>query len=177
MNTCRKVPLQRWRQFALVSIKSISPWLLITFNYYIPQKSYYQNKTQNIFQNFNITYKTIDRCWKKLLYKNKIWESLVMLPLRHSTRAFLYSGTKSQTSFPKATPAALPCKDESACRVQRVTKRCRLSWLTNSSLVYEPKCERRGELCGISQWVQQYRSPNKLWRSNSIFNLWWSRKV
>ncbi len=80
-----------------------------------------------------------------------------MLPLRHSTRAFLYSGTRSQTSFPKATPAALPCKDESACRVQRVTKRCRLSWLTNSALVIEPKCEGRGELCGISQLVQQYR--------------------
>jgi hypothetical protein len=25
-----------------------------------------------------------------------------------------------------------------------VTKICRLSWLTNSSLVYEPKCEEEG---------------------------------
>jgi hypothetical protein len=25
-----------------------------------------------------------------------------------------------------------------------VTKRCRLSWLTNSALVYEPKCGGRG---------------------------------
>jgi hypothetical protein len=27
---------------------------------------------------------------------------------------------------------------------QGVTKRCRLSWLTNSALVYEPKCVRKG---------------------------------
>ncbi len=39
---------------------------------------------------------------------------------------------------------------------QGVTKRCRRSWLTNSALVYEPKCGGRGELRGISQWVQQY---------------------
>ncbi len=37
------------------------------------------------------------------------------------------------------------------------TKGCRLSWLTNSALVYEPKCGgERGELRGISQWVQLY---------------------
>ncbi len=38
---------------------------------------------------------------------------------------------------------------------QGVTKRCRISWLTNMSpLVYEPKCGGRGELRGLSQWVQ-----------------------
>jgi hypothetical protein len=26
------------------------------------------------------------------------------------------------------------------CYSQRVTKRCKLSWLTNSALVHEPKC-------------------------------------
>jgi hypothetical protein len=31
---------------------------------------------------------------------------------------------------------------------QGVTKRCRLSWLINSALVYEPKCGGRGELRG-----------------------------
>ncbi len=32
---------------------------------------------------------------------------------------------------------------------QGVTKRCRLSWLTNSNLVYEPNCrERGGEVTG-----------------------------
>ncbi len=28
--------------------------------------------------------------------------------------------------------------------VQGVTKRCRLSWLTNSTLVHEPKCGGKG---------------------------------
>jgi hypothetical protein len=31
---------------------------------------------------------------------------------------------------------------------QGVTKRCLLSWLTNSVLVYEPKCGGRGEMAG-----------------------------
>jgi hypothetical protein len=53
-----------------------------------------------------------------------------------------------------------------------VTKRCRLSWLTNSALVYKPKRGGR-ELWGLSQWVQLCAwNSNKLWRSNSIFNLW-----
>jgi hypothetical protein len=33
---------------------------------------------------------------------------------------------------------------------QGVTKKCRLSWLTKSTLVYEPKCG------GLNQWVQLY---------------------
>ncbi len=41
-------------------------------------------------------------------------------------------------------------------RVQEVTKRCRISWLTNSALVYEPKCVGRGSCGGVSQWVQLY---------------------
>jgi hypothetical protein len=46
---------------------------------------------------------------------------------------------------------------------QGVTKRCRLSWLTNSALVYEPKCGGGGGVAGshpISTAV--HRSPNKL---------------
>ncbi len=39
---------------------------------------------------------------------------------------------------------------------QGVTKRCRLSWLTNSALVYELKYGGRGEWLGLSQWVQLY---------------------
>ncbi len=35
---------------------------------------------------------------------------------------------------------------------QGVTNRCRLSWLTNSAIVYEPKCGGGG-LWGLSQWV------------------------
>jgi hypothetical protein len=38
----------------------------------------------------------------------------------------------------------------------KVTKRCRLSWLTNSAIVYEPKRGGRVELRGLSQWVQLY---------------------
>ncbi len=47
---------------------------------------------------------------------------------------------------------------------QGVTKRCRrLSWLTNSG---------KGMSCGVSANVQLCtKSTNKLWRSNSIFNL------
>ncbi len=60
-----------------------------------------------------------------------------------------------------------------------VTKRCRLSWLTNSALValvYSLNGGggvRHGKgLRGLSQWVQLCTwSPNKLWRSNSIFNV------
>jgi hypothetical protein len=42
--------------------------------------------------------------------------------------------------------------------IQGVTKRCRLSWLTNRALFYEPKCGGRGRvgLRGLSQWVQLY---------------------
>jgi hypothetical protein len=58
-------------------------------------------------------------------------------------------------------------------QMQGGTKRCRLSWLTSSALVYEPK--RAGGVAGVSalsQWVQLVTwSPNKLWRSNYIFFL------
>ncbi len=50
---------------------------------------------------------------------------------------------------------------------QGVTKRCRLSLLTNSALVYEPQCGGRGRVCGAS--ANEYScahhvtwSPNKL---------------
>ncbi len=36
-------------------------------------------------------------------------------------------------------------------KTQRVTKRCRLSWRTNSALVYEPKCGRGGRVVAGSQ--------------------------
>jgi hypothetical protein len=43
------------------------------------------------------------------------------------------------------------------CPGKGVTKRCRLSWLTNSALVYEPKCwGGGGELRVLSQLVQLY---------------------
>jgi hypothetical protein len=54
---------------------------------------------------------------------------------------------------------------------QVVTKRCRLSWRTNSALVYEPKYEGRGELPGSQPMrTAVHRSPNKLWIFNSILH-------
>jgi hypothetical protein len=55
------------------------------------------------------------------------------------------------------------------CLQQGVTKRCRLSWLTNSALIHEPKCEGSQPMS-----TAVHRSPSKLWRSNSIFNLWFT---
>ncbi len=51
---------------------------------------------------------------------------------------------------------------------QGVIKRCRLSWLTNSALVYETKCGGRGCGCGVSanEYSCTYtQTSNKLWRS------------
>jgi hypothetical protein len=53
-----------------------------------------------------------------------------------------------------------------------VTKRCRLFWPTYSSLVNEPKGGGRGGVAGSQPMsTAVHRSPNNLWRSNSIFNL------
>jgi hypothetical protein len=61
-------------------------------------------------------------------------------------------------------------------RDQGVTKRCRLSLLTNSALVIRVQMIRVGGSCGVS--ANEYScarhvtwSPNELWRSTSIFNL------
>jgi hypothetical protein len=59
---------------------------------------------------------------------------------------------------------------------QGVTKRCRLSWLTNSALVYEPKCGGRGVVAGSQAMSIQLCiwSPYKLGRSNLyvVVNPW-----
>ncbi len=61
---------------------------------------------------------------------------------------------------------------------QGVTKRSRLSLLTNSALVYESQCGRmgggvgRGDVAGSYLCTSHAWSPNKLRRSYSIFNLW-----
>ncbi len=47
-----------------------------------------------------------------------------------------------------------------------------LAWLTNIALVHIWDQMREVAVRGLSQWVQLCTwSPNKLWRSNSIFNL------
>ncbi len=48
---------------------------------------------------------------------------------------------------------------------QGVTKR---SWLTNSALVYEPKCGGGGAARSQSMRTAIHRRANKLWRSNSM---------
>jgi hypothetical protein len=60
---------------------------------------------------------------------------------------------------------------------QGVTKRCRPSMLTNNALAIRVQMRGQGGICGVSD--NEYRcthhvtcSPNKLWRSTSIFNLW-----
>jgi hypothetical protein len=60
-----------------------------------------------------------------------------------------------------------------------VTKRCPLSLLTNSALVIQAQMRGKGGRCGVS--ANEYTcahhvtwSPNKLCRSTSIFNVWFS---
>jgi hypothetical protein len=54
-------------------------------------------------------------------------------------------------------------------------RRCRLSWLTTiASSCMSLKCG--GGVRGLSQWVQLC-CPNKLWKSNSIFNLTYASHV
>ncbi len=61
---------------------------------------------------------------------------------------------------------------------QDVTKRCRLSLLTNSALAIRVQMRGEGGSCGVSLSANEYScayhvtwNPNKLWRSTSIFNL------
>ncbi len=56
---------------------------------------------------------------------------------------------------------------------QDVTKRnvVYLGWPI-APLVYEPKCGGGGVTGYRQMSTAEHRSPNKLWRSNSIFNLW-----
>ncbi len=60
-----------------------------------------------------------------------------------------------------------------------VTKRCRLSLLTNSALGYNFPMRRAGGVLGLRLSAHEYscahhvtQSPNKIWRSTFIFNLW-----
>ncbi len=83
----------------------------------------------------------------------------------------------------KASHSGHSWSSETVGKVQGVTKRCRLSLLTNSAaLVYESKSGGGGGSCGVSanEWSCAHHvtwSPNKLWRSTSIFNLWYNPKL
>jgi hypothetical protein len=59
---------------------------------------------------------------------------------------------------------------------QGVTRRCRLSLLTNSALEFRVQMRGEGGNCGVSAYECSSAhhvicSPNKLWRPSSIFNL------
>jgi hypothetical protein len=54
---------------------------------------------------------------------------------------------------------------------QGVTKRCRLSWLTNSALDMSPHAGGVGMRC-LSHECSCAHGAYRLWRPNSIFNLW-----
>ncbi len=65
---------------------------------------------------------------------------------------------------------------------QGVKKKCRLSLLTNSALVIRVQMRGEGGVAGVSanEYSCAYHmtwSPNKLWRSNSIFNLCGSQSI
>ncbi len=87
-----------------------------------------------------------------------------------------------------ADPGSLKCAKQTRNKIQvylfndwqyfsqGVTRRCRLSWLTNSALTYESKCGGKGGSSGSQPMsTAAYRSPNKLWISTSIFNIWLQR--
>jgi hypothetical protein len=59
----------------------------------------------------------------------------------------------------------------SLAMVQGVTKRCRLSLLTNSALVIQVQMRGEGRSCGANEYSCAQHvtwSLNKLWRSTSI---------
>ncbi len=101
-------------------------------------------------------------------------------PLRRAwpSRPASWAWTGTSWGAPSQPASCRPPRQRSNYLYQRVTKRCRLSWLTNSALVI--RVQMRGEgwgSCGVS--ANEYScahhvtwSPNKLCRSTSIFNLW-----
>ncbi len=58
-------------------------------------------------------------------------------------------------AIPIFSPSMMCINKEKRCvSIRGVTQRCRLPWLTNNTLVYEPKCGGGGGgLLGLSQWV------------------------
>ncbi len=55
---------------------------------------------------------------------------------------------------------------------QGVTKRYCLSWLTNSTLLYENKCGGRGDLRVLRQWVQLYKGAQITFRDLIPYLTW-----
>jgi hypothetical protein len=86
--------------------------------------------------------------------------------------------------WPKLSPSLSSMAGQYTClfyvqsRGLHITMRCRLSWLTNSAFVYKPKRRGRGGVAGSQPMTTDvHRSPNKICRTNSIFNLWFSLRA
>jgi hypothetical protein len=85
-------------------------------------------------------------------------------PVQNSTRLsmlalqFSYTNASTASSW-ILSENSLEKKTTVYCS-QGVTTRCRLSWLTNSALVYEPKCGGRGGgIAGVS--ANEYSCPQE----------------
>ncbi len=86
-----------------------------------------------------------------------------------------------QASFTSIVQILLSCAEIECLETEKIVKKFssftawgykEMSLLTNSALVYEPNCGGRGRVAGSQPMsTAVHRSPNKLWRSNSSFNL------
>jgi len=66
-----------------------------------------------------------------------------------SSAGFLTEKIDDSLPYSRLEHLKLPALGFYIYGLQGLTKRCRLSWLTDSALVYEPKCGGRGG-CGVS---------------------------
>jgi hypothetical protein len=91
-------------------------------------------------------------------------------------RQLMMSTVRARSSSPSTrTTSRVAILSDRSC--QGVTKRCRQSLLTNSALVIRVQMQGEGGSCGVSANENSCAhhvtwSPNILWRSISIFNLW-----
>ncbi len=101
-----------------------------------------------------------------------VTHSYVDVPNRYKLFEWLFLQWSPPTSEARVRFLAETCQ-------QGVTKRCPLSLLTNSALLIQVQMRGEGGSCGVSANENSCAhhvtwSPNKLWRSTSIFNLWMS---
>ncbi len=109
-----------------------------------------------------------------LLYCIAKWmEHVDNLVLPVTLRIIIISGFQHWRIRELCRHIGMLSREQPLVPIRGLQERLRLSWLTNSALVNKPRGGERGGVAGcqpISTAV--HRSPNKLWRSNSIFNLW-----
>jgi hypothetical protein len=97
-----------------------------------------------------------------------LWKALYLetVPQKAKITYTIRSPSRGVSHFPPETKKIVICVS-----VPGGCKEMSSILLTNSALLYEPKCGGRGEVAGSQPMnTAVHRSPNKLWRSNSIFN-------